>query len=68
MVTDVQFVTDAQGRRTAVLMPIEQYEALQEQVEDQQLAKAARESLADNERIPWEQAKADLVAEGTLDA
>lgn len=44
MVQDVQFVTNAEGRKTAVLLPIEQYEAYQEMLEEQELAEAVRQS------------------------
>ena len=68
MVKDIQYVTDAEGRRTSVLLPIDQYEALRELRENYHLAQAACESLTDEERIPWEQVKAELVTEGRLDA
>ena len=41
-------------------MTLKHYEALQELLEDVYLANAAREALADEERIPWEQVKAEL--------
>ncbi len=44
MVQEVQFVTNAEGHKTAVLLPIEQYEAYQEMLEDQELAEAVRQS------------------------
>lgn len=63
MVKEIQYVTDAEGRRTSVLLSLEEYEALSELREDHHLAQAACESLADEERIPWEQVKAELVNE-----
>ena len=66
MKTDVQFITDAHGNRTAVLIPVQEYEAYLEYLEDVHLARAAREALADEERIPWEQVKAELIADGRL--
>lgn len=68
MIKDVQFVTDAEGRKTAALVPMFLYEAFEDYMEDQALARAAREALADEERIPWEQVKAELIAEGKLAA
>lgn len=64
MSKNVQFVTDAEGHKTAVILPIEEYEEL---MEDLHLGRVARESKG-AERIPWEQVRAELVAEGKLDA
>lgn len=62
-----QYLTNEKGERTAVLMPIEEYEELieaAEQLEDiRHLEKANRD---DGEPIPWEQLKAALRAEGKL--
>lgn len=66
MVKDIQFVTNAVGEKTAVIVPIETYEALEEMMEDRHLARVARESK-DEERISWSQVKTELVAEGKLD-
>jgi len=41
MQKSVQFVTDAEGRKTAVILPIEEYE---EMMEDLEMGRAARES------------------------
>lgn len=68
MVKDIQFVTDAEGRETAAVVPISLYEAFQDYMEDRGLALAAREALEDEERIPWEQIKAESVAQGRLNA
>ncbi len=38
---DVQFIIDAEGRKTAVILPIEEYE---EMLEDLHLGRVARES------------------------
>lgn len=67
MVKDVQFVHDAEGRKTAALVPLDLYEAFEDLWEDQHLARAARVALSDEERIPWDQVKAELIAEGKLD-
>jgi hypothetical protein len=59
----VQFVTDAEGNRTAVILPIDDYEQL---IEDLHLARVHEESRTDT-RIPWEQVKEELIAEGKLE-
>ena len=45
--TNVQYITDAQGHKTAVILPIEDYEEL---LEDLYLGEAARESKNDSSR------------------
>ncbi len=62
MSRNVQYVTDAEGNKTAVILPIEEYEEL---MEDLHLGRVARESK-NEERIPWNQVRAELVAEGKL--
>jgi len=47
---DVQFVTNAEGHKTAVILPIEEYE---EMVEDLETGRAARESKGEPRR-PFE--------------
>jgi hypothetical protein len=63
MSKNVQFVTDAAGEKTAVILPIDEYEDL---LEDMHIGRVARETK-DEERIPWPQVRAELVAEGKLD-
>jgi hypothetical protein len=63
MSKNVQFVTDAEGHKTAVIIPIDDYEEL---LEDLHLGRISRESK-DEERIPWQQIRAELVATGRLD-
>lgn len=63
MSKNIQFVTDADGHKTAVIVPIDEYEEL---LEDLHLSRIARESR-DEERIPWSQIRAELKAEGKLD-
>ena len=41
MVKNVQYITDAEGHKTAVILPIEEYE---EMMEDLHLGRVARES------------------------
>jgi len=62
-----QFVVDEKGRRTAVLLPIEEYERLVGAVEDLADLRAADEARTEEgESIPWEQVKAELGAKGKL--
>jgi hypothetical protein len=63
MSRNVQYVTDANGERTAVILPLEEYEEL---LEDLHVIRVAEETK-DEPRIPWEQVKAELVSEGKLD-
>jgi hypothetical protein len=64
MSRNVQYVTDANGERTAVILPLEEYEEL---LEELHLIRVAEETK-DDPRIPWEEVKAELVSEGKLDA
>lgn len=62
MSKDVKFVTDADGNRTAVILPIDEYEQM---LEDLHLIRVYNESRED-ERIPWEQVKDELIAPAGL--
>jgi PHD/YefM family antitoxin component YafN of YafNO toxin-antitoxin module len=64
MTRNVQYVTDANGERTAVILPLDEYEEL---LEDLHVTRVAEETK-DDARIPWKEVKADLVSEGKLDA
>ena len=64
MSNNVQYITDANGERTAVILPLDEY---QELLEDMHLISVAEETK-DEPRIPWEQVKAELADEGKLDA
>ena len=64
MARNVQYVTDETGQRTAVIVPIEEFEEL---LEDLHVTRVAEETK-EGERIPWKQVKAELVSEGNLDA
>lgn len=63
MSRNVQFITDAEGNRTAVILPMDEYEQL---MEDLHLARIYEESR-DEERFPWDQIKEELIAEGKLE-
>jgi len=58
MARNVQYVTDANGERTAVILPLDEYEEL---LEDLHVIRVAEETKREP-RIPWEQVKAELVA------
>ena len=63
MQKNVQFVTDAEGHRNAVILPIEEYE---EMMEDLRIGRAARESK-DEPRRPFEEVVKELRAAGEID-
>jgi PHD/YefM family antitoxin component YafN of YafNO toxin-antitoxin module len=63
MSKNVQYVTDAEGHKTAVILPIEEYE---EMMEDLHLGSAARESLNEPRR-PFTEAVEELRAAGEID-
>jgi len=57
------FVTDAHGKRLSVLLPIAEYEAMLELLEDWQDREDVQHLLArieqgDEELVPWENVKA----------
>ncbi len=66
MVQGVQYVTDAEGRKTAVLLPIEQYEAYQDLLEDLHLAEVARKSKGEATR-PFPEVVAEMRAAYEID-
>jgi PHD/YefM family antitoxin component YafN of YafNO toxin-antitoxin module len=59
-----QFVTDAEGHKTAVIVPIEEYE---EMMEDLETGRAARESKGQSRR-PFEDVVKELGAASEVDA
>jgi PHD/YefM family antitoxin component YafN of YafNO toxin-antitoxin module len=63
MSKNVQYVTDAEGQKTAVILPIEEYE---EMLEDLHLGRAARESH-DETRRPFAEVVEELRASGEID-
>ena len=60
MTTEPRFVLDETGNRVAVVLPIDVYEELVEQLEQQDDLRAIEEALKDSERITWEQVKTEL--------
>ena len=63
MSRNVQYITDEQGQRTAVIVPIAEYEEL---FEDLHVSRVAEETKTDVP-IPWTEVKAELISEGKLD-
>jgi hypothetical protein len=51
-----QYVTDQEGRRVSVLLPLDEFEALLEDMEDLRDALAARDEPSE----AWESVKAEL--------
>ncbi len=67
MKSDYQYVVNAEGETTGVLLSPKAFEAYEEYLIDEAMAQAARDSKGE-EGIPWDQVKAELIAEGKLDA
>ncbi len=63
MSKNVQFVTDSEGHKMAVILPIEEYEEL---LEDLHLSRVARESHSEPRR-PFTQVVEELRAAGEID-
>ncbi len=63
MPKNVQFVIDTDGHKTAVILPIEEYE---EMMEDLQIGRAARESKAEPRR-PFEEVVKELRSSDEID-
>jgi hypothetical protein len=59
----VQFIIDAEGRKTAVILPIEEYE---EMLEDLHLGRVARESKNEPPR-PFAQVVEEMRSAGEID-
>jgi len=60
---DVQFIIDAEGRKTAVILPIEEYE---EMLEDLHLGRVARESK-NQPRRPFAEVVEEMRSAGEID-
>jgi PHD/YefM family antitoxin component YafN of YafNO toxin-antitoxin module len=62
-----QFLVDEKGRRTAVVLPIEDYEELIEAIEQREdIRRLEAGDKIKGEDISWEEMKAKLRAEGKL--
>ena len=60
----ISYLVDERGERTAAVIDLREHAELWEDIEDLLVAKE-REA---EETIPWEQVKAELIAEGKLGA
>ena len=60
--TGIQFVTDAKGRKTAVLIDLKKHKGLWEDLEDVLVSRSRRHEKG----IPLDEVKADLVKRGKL--
>lgn len=54
-----QFLTDPDGKRLSVVLPIAEYEALMEYLEDMEDIEDTRQAR-DEPTIPWEAVKAEM--------
>ncbi|HKF57072.1 MAG TPA: hypothetical protein VKJ45_16555 [Blastocatellia bacterium] len=63
MAKNVQFITDSEGHRTAVVIPIEEYE---EMLEDLHLGRVARESGSEPRR-PFSEVVEEMRQAGEID-
>jgi len=63
MAKNVQFITDSEGHRTAVVIPIEEYE---EMLEDLHLGRVARESGSERRR-PFSEVVEEMRQAGEID-
>lgn len=63
MSKNVQYVTDAAGQKTAVILPLDEYEEL---IEDLHLGRVARESR-DEARRPFAEVVAEMRQAGEID-
>lgn len=57
-----QFITNANGDKTAVILSMADYQELMEDLEDL----AAIAETREEEAVPWEQVKKELAADGLL--
>lgn len=67
---DVRYIVDESGKRVSVVLPVEEYERMVEELEDAADARAVDEARAavargEDEFIPWEQAKKEIEEERT---
>jgi hypothetical protein len=60
--TGIQFITDEKGRKTAAVIDLKKHKALWEDIEDVLVSRSRRHE----KRIPWEEAKVDLIKSGRL--
>lgn len=56
----VRYIVDAKGKKTEVVLPIEVYERLIEELEELEDIRDYDEAMKDGEFIPWEEVKKQL--------
>jgi predicted DNA-binding protein len=63
--TNPRYLTDEKGKRVGVILGVEEYEALIEELEDIRDAKEVQVAIRRGEEdvLPWEQAKKEIEAE-----
>ncbi len=66
MLPNIQFITDADGHKTAVILPIERYEEYLEMLEDLHLSRVYRETK-DEPRRPFSEVLEEMRAAGEVD-
>ncbi len=55
------FVTDSEGKRVGIILPIEEYNRIMEELEDLEDIRTLDEARANpSEKIPWEEVKAEI--------
>ncbi len=60
--SEPEYIVDSKGRKKKVVLSIEQYQTLLENLHDVTLAHERRSE----ERVPWEEVKAELKRDGVL--
>lgn len=56
----LRYIVDAKGKKTEVVLPIEVYERLIEELEELEDIRDYDEAMKDGEFIPWEEVKKQL--------
>ncbi len=62
LMTGIQFITDAKGRKTAAVIDLKKHSALWEDIADLLVSRSRRHE----KRVPLEKVKAGLIASGKL--
>jgi hypothetical protein len=62
VLTEIQFIVDARGRKTAAIIDLKKHKALWEEIEDMLVSR----SRQNGKRIPLSKVKADIIASGKL--
>lgn len=67
LLTSVKYITDAEGKKTDVVIPVEVWEALLASLEDQSLGQVAKAALQNSQRVGSEAFVAELCQLAALD-